>query len=115
MTRRPLASVRSSKAGGRKLRPASKRGGTERSGADDPAGGGPPVSYDGVVVGERSIIGAGALVTGGTEIPSGSLVLGSPAKVVRTLTADEQAEVKGWAEKYVENRRKFLARTWNQG
>ena len=73
------------------------------------------VVLDGVVVGERSIIGAQALVTGGTEIPPGSLVLGSPAKVVRSLSAHEQGEVRIWAEKYVENRRKFLARTWNQG
>ena len=45
---------------------------------------------DGAVIGERSIIGAQALVTGGTEIPPGSLVLGSPAKVVRTLSQEEQ-------------------------
>ena len=70
---------------------------------------------DGVVVGERSIIGANALVTGGMEIPPGSLVLGSPGKVVRTLTKREQEGVKHWAEKYVEQRRKFLARSWDQG
>ena len=55
----------------------------------------------GAVIGEQSILGAGALVTGGTEIPPGSLVLGSPAKVVRALTADEQAALPGWAEKYI--------------
>ena len=32
---------------------------------------------------------------------SGSLVMGSPAKVVRALTADEQAALPGWAEEYV--------------
>ena len=47
------------------------------------------------------IIGAGALVTKGTIIPSGSMVLGSPAKVVRPLTAEEQASLPGWAENYV--------------
>ena len=52
------------------------------------------VVLDGAVIGERSIIGANALVTGGMEIPPGSLVLGSPAKVVRTLERDEQAGVK---------------------
>lgn len=56
---------------------------------------------DGAVIGERSIIGANALVTGGTIIPPGSLVLGSPAKVVKTLDLKAQAEVKKWAEKYV--------------
>jgi carbonic anhydrase/acetyltransferase-like protein (isoleucine patch superfamily) len=68
------------------------------------------IILDGAVIGERSIIGAGALVTSGTVIPPGSLVLGSPGKVVRKLDAKEQAGVRYWAEKYVENRRKFLAR-----
>jgi carbonic anhydrase/acetyltransferase-like protein (isoleucine patch superfamily) len=56
---------------------------------------------DGAVVGARSIIGAGALVTKGTIIPPGSMVLGSPAKIVRALTADEQASLPGWADKYI--------------
>jgi len=73
------------------------------------------VVLDGVVVGERSIIGANALVTGGMEVPPGSLVLGSPGKVVRTLDLQEQKEVKHWAEKYVDQRGKFLARSWEQG
>jgi len=68
------------------------------------------IVLDGSVIGERSIIGAGALVTGGTIIPPGSLVLGSPAKVVRTLSLDEQSKVKFWAEKYVTGSRKYLAR-----
>ncbi|MEO1837044.1 MAG: gamma carbonic anhydrase family protein [Akkermansiaceae bacterium] len=69
---------------------------------------------DGALIGERSIIGANALVTMNMEIPPGSLVLGSPGKVVRTLSAEEQVGVKVWAQKYVENRRKFLARKWDQ-
>jgi gamma-carbonic anhydrase len=68
------------------------------------------IVLDGAVIGGRSIIGAGALVTGGTIIPPGSLVLGSPAKVVRTLSEDEQAKVRYWAEKYVGGSRKYLAR-----
>ena len=64
----------------------------------------------GSVIGERSIIGAGALVTGGVIIPPGSLVLGSPAKVVRTLSLDEQAKIKNWAEKYVLGSRIYLER-----
>lgn len=66
------------------------------------------IVLDGAVIGERSIIGAGALVTGGTVIPPGSLVLGTPAKVVRTLSTDEQADVKKWALKYVDGSRKYL-------
>lgn len=68
------------------------------------------IVLDGAVIGERSIIGAGALVTGGTEVPPGSLVLGTPAKVVRTLSLGEQRDVKRWAEKYVVQSRKFMAR-----
>jgi carbonic anhydrase/acetyltransferase-like protein (isoleucine patch superfamily) len=63
---------------------------------------------DGAVIGERSIIGAQALVTGGMIIPPGSLVLGSPARVVRTLDLKAQSEVKKWAEKYVRTSRKFM-------
>lgn len=65
---------------------------------------------DGAVIGERSIIGAHALVTGGTIIPPGSLVLGSPAKVVKTLDLKAQSEIKLWAEKYVRNAKKFMQR-----
>ena len=56
---------------------------------------------DGAVIGARSIIGAGTLVTKGTRIPPGSMVLGSPGKVVRPLSSEEQAALPGWAEKYV--------------
>lgn len=66
------------------------------------------IILDGAVIGERSIIGAGALVTGGTVIPPGSLVFGSPGKVVRTLSVDEQADVKKWALKYVDGSRKYI-------
>ncbi len=59
------------------------------------------IILDGAEIGARSIIGAGALVTGGRKIPPGSLVVGSPAKAVRTLSLDEQAGIKLWAQKYV--------------
>src|SRR5688572_16669276 len=55
------------------------------------------IVLDGAEIGARSIIGAGALVTGGKKIPPGSLVLGSPAKVVRALTLEEQGTIRGWA------------------
>jgi carbonic anhydrase/acetyltransferase-like protein (isoleucine patch superfamily) len=51
-------------------------------------------------VGEGSIIGAGALVTSRTVIPPGSLVLGTPARVVRRLTDDEIASILEYAENY---------------
>ncbi|MCL2888044.1 MAG: gamma carbonic anhydrase family protein [Elusimicrobia bacterium] len=40
-------------------------------------------------IGNNCIIGAGSVVTAGKKIPPGSLVLGAPAKIVRTLTEDE--------------------------
>lgn len=58
---------------------------------------------DGAEVGQQCIIGANTLVTQGMLIPEGSMVLGSPGKVVRSLTADERRSLKPWADKYVEN------------
>ena len=66
------------------------------------------IILDDVEVGARSIIGANALVTMGMKIPPGSLVLGSPAKVVRELTEEEQLSIKGWAERYVTLSRRYL-------
>jgi carbonic anhydrase/acetyltransferase-like protein (isoleucine patch superfamily) len=61
------------------------------------------IVLDGAEVGEQSLIGAKALVTQGMKIPPGSLVLGSPAKIVKALSAEERAGLKYWATKYVEN------------
>jgi carbonic anhydrase/acetyltransferase-like protein (isoleucine patch superfamily) len=69
------------------------------------------VILDGAVIGDRCIIGAGALVTKSTRVPSGSMVLGSPARVVRVLSAEEQADLRGWAEKYVHVARAHAARS----
>jgi carbonic anhydrase/acetyltransferase-like protein (isoleucine patch superfamily) len=43
-------------------------------------------------------------------IPEGSLVLGSPARVVKTLDLRDQQNIKSWAEKYVRNSRIFKER-----
>jgi carbonic anhydrase/acetyltransferase-like protein (isoleucine patch superfamily) len=59
------------------------------------------VILDGAIVGEQSIIGARALVPQGAQIPPGSMVLGVPGKVVRQLSPEERANLKGLAEKYV--------------
>jgi len=55
---------------------------------------------DGAVIGEGSVIGAAALVTAGTVIPPRSLVLGVPARVVKTLTPADEAFHRGLAAKY---------------
>ena len=65
------------------------------------------IILDGVEIGARSIIGANALVTLGTKIPPGSLVLGSPAKVKRQLTLEEQKDIARWALSYVETAKKY--------
>ncbi len=64
---------------------------------------------DGAEVGAGSIIGANALLIKETRIPPGSLVLGSPAKVVRSLTVGEQKGIEELAAKYVSVRGYYLA------
>lgn len=64
------------------------------------------IILDDVVIGENTIIGAGSLVTKGKVIPAGSLVLGSPAKVVRELTAEEIDSIIKNADDYVKNAQK---------
>jgi gamma-carbonic anhydrase len=59
------------------------------------------IVLDGAEVGIGSIIGAGTLITKDSRIPPGSLVLGSPGKVVRTLRPSEQKGIEELAEKYV--------------
>ncbi len=67
------------------------------------------IILDGAKIGPRCIIGANATVTGHTEIPAGSLVLGSPAKVKRALSEEEQAGIRIWAERYVTLSRFYLS------
>lgn len=59
------------------------------------------IILDGAEIGDRCIIGAGSLITGNKKIPAGSLVMGSPAKIIRTLSEEEQAGIKMWAASYV--------------
>lgn len=67
------------------------------------------IILDGARIGTRSIIGANATVKQGMDVPPGSLVLGTPAKIVRTLSEAEQDEVKMWALRYVRLSREYLA------
>jgi len=64
---------------------------------------------DGAVVGARSIVGANALVPQGMQIPPGSMVYGSPAKVIRPLREEELAFLRKSAEKYIEVARAHAA------
>lgn len=66
------------------------------------------IILDGARIGRNCLIGAGALVTPNTEIPDGSLVLGSPAKVVRPLGEDRIAATTANAAEYVRLARIYL-------
>ena len=70
---------------------------------------------DGAVIGEQSIVGANALVTQGMQVPPRSMVLGSPAKVVRPLKEEEVDGLKVWAQKYVDNANYCLKHNLNVG
>jgi carbonic anhydrase/acetyltransferase-like protein (isoleucine patch superfamily) len=59
------------------------------------------IVLDGAEVGAEALVGAGALVAPGSKIPPRTLVLGSPAKPVRDLNADEIARLHRSAELYV--------------
>ncbi len=48
------------------------------------------IILDGVRVGDHSLIAAGSLLPPGKEFPSGVMLMGSPAKVIRTLSEEEQ-------------------------
>jgi carbonic anhydrase/acetyltransferase-like protein (isoleucine patch superfamily) len=56
---------------------------------------------DGAKIGAQSIVGANSLVPQRFECPPGSMVYGSPAKVIRPLKPEEIAGLRPWAEKYV--------------
>ena len=60
------------------------------------------IILSGAVLGDGCIVGAGALVTGKTNAPAGSVLLGSPAKVVKTVTEDQLAETRENALHYIE-------------
>jgi carbonic anhydrase/acetyltransferase-like protein (isoleucine patch superfamily) len=59
------------------------------------------IILDGAVIEDQTIVGAGAVVTPGTRIPSGSLVVGTPARVIRTLTEEEKNQLRQRAMEYV--------------
>jgi carbonic anhydrase/acetyltransferase-like protein (isoleucine patch superfamily) len=58
------------------------------------------VILNGAKVGRNCLIGANALIAEGKEIPDGSLVIGSPGKVVRQLTDAEIERILGAADHY---------------
>jgi carbonic anhydrase/acetyltransferase-like protein (isoleucine patch superfamily) len=72
------------------------------------------IILDGAVIGERTIVGAHSLVPQRFECPPGSLVYGSPARVVRALSREEQGGIRKWAEKYVRVATAHAALAWGR-
>ena len=67
------------------------------------------VVLNGAKIGRNCLVGAGSLVTEGKEFPDGSMIMGSPAKVVRQLTPEQIEGLRQSARHYIDNTRRFKA------
>ena len=65
------------------------------------------VVLNGAKIGKHCLVGAGALVTEGKEFPDGSMIIGSPARAIKTLTPEQIAGLRRSAEHYIENARRY--------
>lgn len=68
------------------------------------------VVLNGARIGKHCLVGAGALVTENKEFPDGSMILGSPAKVVRQLTPEQIQGLRRSAQHYVQNAARYRGR-----
>lgn len=59
------------------------------------------ILLDGCEIGDNCIIGAGSVVAQGRKIPAGSLAVGTPARVIRSLSEDDFVNIRSFAERYV--------------
>lgn len=66
------------------------------------------IVLDGANIGEESIVGAGSLVTQGKVFPPHSLIVGSPARAIRTLSGEEIKELYASAARYVKFKNEYL-------
>ena len=67
------------------------------------------IVLNGARIGKNCLVGAGSLVTEGKEFPDGSMILGTPAKVVRELTPEQIEGLRLSAQHYIDNARMFRA------
>ncbi len=67
------------------------------------------VVLNGAKIGRNCLVGAGALVTEGKEFADGSMIIGSPAKAVRSLSDAQIEDLKRIAQHYVDNAQRFAA------
>jgi carbonic anhydrase/acetyltransferase-like protein (isoleucine patch superfamily) len=65
------------------------------------------VVLNGVKIGKNCLVGAGSLVTEGKEFPDGSMIMGSPAKVVRELTSEQIHGLRMSAKHYIDNAHRY--------
>ena len=65
------------------------------------------VVLNGARIGKNCLVGAGSLVTEGKEFPDGSMIMGSPAKVVRELSPEQIQGLRMSAKHYIENAHRF--------
>ncbi|MDB5809311.1 MAG: cysE [Betaproteobacteria bacterium] len=65
------------------------------------------VILNGTVIGRNCLIGANTLIAEGKTIPDGSMVLGSPGKVVRQLSPEEIARINQISDHYVANFKRY--------
>ncbi len=67
------------------------------------------VVLNGARIGKNCLVGANSLITEGKTFPDGSLIIGSPARVVRELTAEEIAGIRESAAHYVDNAARYAS------
>ena len=65
------------------------------------------IVLNGAKIGKNCLVGAGALVTEGKEFPDGSMIIGSPARVVKQLTVEQMQGLRQSALHYIDNARRF--------
>jgi len=65
------------------------------------------VVLNGAKIGRHCLVGAGSLVTEGKEFPDGSMIMGSPAKVVRQLSPEQIEGLRESARRYIENAQRY--------
>ena len=65
------------------------------------------VVLNGAKIGKYCVIGANSLITGNMHIPDGSLVMGSPAKIIKTIPEQQREMLEQSAQHYVDNAKRF--------
>ncbi len=65
------------------------------------------IILNGAKIGKNCLVGAGSLVTEGKEFPDGSMIMGAPAKVVRSLSPEQMEGLRWSAKHYIDNAERF--------